>query len=124
MQKPIEPGCLALIIHGGNVPENAQKTVQVIRFVAPGQTLEHRKLIVHNSSPLRAWVVESSDILALTQNKKHQQIGFALVAEKRLLRIDDHTPDADDLALYNRHGKLESSNPCPTKKSRFTTRAS
>lgn len=124
MQKPIEPGCLALIIHGGSVPENSQKTVQAIRFVAPGQTLVHREVTVTNTKPMRAWLVEGADILALTQNKKHMRLGFALVAEKRLLRIDDHTPDADDLALYNRHGKLESSNPCQTKQSRFTTRAS
>ena len=124
MQKPIEPGCLALIIHGGTVPENAQKTVQVIRFVAPGKRVEYRDVQVTNPTALRAWLVEGSDILALTKNKKHVRLGFALVAEKRLLRIDDHTPDADDLALYNRHGKLESSNPCQTKQSRFTTRAS
>lgn len=124
MQKRIETGCLAVIIGARHVPANIGKTVTVSKFVAPGEVLRHQGYVTHNNSNGPAWLVESEGVMALKDNSQLDRIGWALIAEYNLRRIDDYKPDADDLALYNRHGKLESSNPCQTKQSRFTTRAS
>lgn len=122
--KPIEPGCLVVIVGAERVTVNIGKTAQVIKFVPPGAIIEYRGYVTQNDTTGPGWIVESGDIMALKNMQELTRIGWALIAAHNLRRIDDYEPEADDLELYDRHGQLENKSQCQNTVSKFTTRAS
>lgn len=121
--KPIEPGCVAVIVRCSRAPANVGKTVQVIRGVAPGHHIGYRGYPVTNTHREFCWVIESADLLSLTGDGQLIRMSWALLPGSSLRRIDDYEPEADDLELYDRHGQLENNSQCQKKVSKFTTRA-
>lgn len=122
--KPIEPGCIAVIVKCSRAPTNVGKTVQVIRGVAPGHHIGYGGYPVTNTDPEFCWVVEAGDLLSLRGDGQLTRMGWALIPGSSLRRIDDYEPEADDLELYDRHGQLENKSQCQNTVSKFTTRAS
>ena len=104
--KPIEPGCLALVVRSSTSPENVGKVVKVLR-----RREDAYKGVfgtIHNGSAV-AWVVrrESADLLVAaclvdlaTGKVVIARLQTALVAERSfadecLMRLDDE-PEAED----------------------------
>ncbi len=92
--KPIEPGCLCLIINAG-VPENNLKQVTAIGFVvgsripAPGPN----GLTVYTEPGEVYWEVEGDLFYRTTQDPTLRRTGFGLIRASRLIRIDGHEPE-------------------------------
>lgn len=104
--KPIEPGCLAMIVGAVGHPQNNGKIVRVVRlkteqvFTPP----EVRNLLLKHEHPdanRRAWIVETLDgsrslhfpvarsYYSGRIENLHFDVSTRAVAEKRLKRLDD-----------------------------------
>lgn len=105
--KPIEPGCLALIVGARSCKENIGRTVRVLRKpknpyeVTPGSSVDF------NSQPWseRAWFIESlpgHPLLASAvvgsisrELKRKEMLRVICVSEKNLIRLDDDDENLD-----------------------------
>lgn len=86
--KPIEPGCLAIIIHSEYVPSNIGRSVRVIC------ELSHNDPVRQFLREGKVWVIRSADeamldcVCAVT-NKKLPMTSKILAEDRVLIRIDD-----------------------------------
>ena len=87
--KPIEPGCLALIVGSKTCPENNSKTVRVIRRLVNGEMGENG-MRIYTRQPV-SWLVESlrTPLSLMTTKGRKLQVMRRAYAPKFLIRLDD-----------------------------------
>ena len=92
--KPIEPGCLAMIVGSRGCPENNGRVVRVLRRMVAGE-MGVNGLLIHTRYPF-AWLVEAfgQPLTLITTSRKRMQVMQRLYAPKHLIRLDDdETPE-------------------------------
>lgn len=104
--KPIEPGCLAMIVGAVNHPQNNGKVVRVVRLVTergytPPEIVRLIRNVRYSTENHRSWVVETTDgsrSLQVQINRNYSSgqtvlmtfdVSSRAVAEIRLKRLDD-----------------------------------
>lgn len=102
--KPIEPGCLAMIIRVKNCKENLGRVVQVLHQPRPFETLPGDAVKI-NPWSADTWFVaalpghadlETPVVGSSTRQFLHTRRGpVAAVREKNLIRIDDNDENLD-----------------------------
>lgn len=106
--KPIEPGCLAMIVRAVVVPENNGKVVRVIRRTTPGYLPPNAP---HGVLPIGAeakgWVVQTTtgarDLVCTAGWKKAGKVIHRWLdsersyTERHLIRIDDDDTAPDEV---------------------------
>ncbi|RUR38520.1 hypothetical protein [Vreelandella populi] len=78
--KPIEPGCLCLVVGGD--PSAVGETCTAIAWVSDGESFKTSNGWYDNTSGLSGWAVEFSD-------------GCGVYLPAKLRRIDDYDASAD-----------------------------
>jgi hypothetical protein len=116
--KPIEPGCLALIVRAKNCKENIGRVVRVLRKTSPGEPLPGSTVTV-KQRPWAAtvWFVEAlpghpnltTPVIGTVtgQLKRKESLRIAAISERNLIRLDGdeepktvstaHTKDLDEV---------------------------
>jgi len=79
MQKPIEPGCMCLVVGGS--PSGVGESCTVIQWVNDGDAFMTRGGRFENNTSISGWAVEFGD-------------GCGVFLDKNLRRIDGGDPDA------------------------------
>lgn len=112
--KPIEPGCLALVINARNMKENIGRTVRVLHLIPDGwippQSPVGKPLRV--VSP-RVWVVETlpghPPLKGCTLRESTQEISQIYdalqmaFAERHLIRLDDDEEPKQETRVTETH---------------------
>lgn len=86
--KPIEPGCLCLVVGCYEHPEDLGKSVTAIRYLPPG---DHFTPEVNGWCEGNSWLCQSPEITSRPGGDGTK--GFALYDPKHLRRIDGHEPE-------------------------------
>ena len=92
--KPIEPGCLAMVV-GSNLPQNNGRTVRVLYRLNAGDYDPTTALRIMGA----AWLVEAcgEPLLVMTIEGDERRVHRRGFITKRLIRLDDgDTPLAAD----------------------------
>ncbi len=99
--KPIEPGCLAMIVRAQIAPENNGKVVRVIRRTTPGYMSPNAPPVVTGVGPTpRGWIVRTPtgarDLVCTSgKGRVRWMDSERSYLPEHLIRIDDDdtTPD-------------------------------
>lgn len=86
--KPIEPGCLCLVVGCYSDPEDIGKSVTAIKYLPPGR---HITPELPGWSEGNSWVCQSPEITSHLRGRGTK--GFALFDPKHLRRIDGDEPE-------------------------------
>jgi hypothetical protein len=107
--KPIEPGCLAMIVGSKGCPENNGKVVRVVRRIHNGEKDPNGFRVISKNKDAIFWLVEAlSAELVLNFNRGGgARVRSRAVAQFLLIRLDDgeepktvstaHTKDLDQV---------------------------
>lgn len=101
--KPIEPGCLAMIVGSKTCAENNGRTVKVLRRLVNGEMGENG-MRVYTRHPI-SWLVESlsTPLSLMTTKGRKLQVMRRAYAPKFLIRLDDDEEPKQETRVTETH---------------------
>lgn len=91
--KPIEPGCLAMIVGASVTPENNDKVVRVIERAYSGYKEPGEPRGITYVASASAWIIRTTDgaktLITRTNKGRSWRTEERAMAEKALIRLDD-----------------------------------